>query len=307
MNSLPSVSLRVLNLAKSKHREVIGNIRFLKLYTRVLIQLGDINQIRWILRLALEEMENESLDEVGSKSDTIDIATSTKKFRQQRTIATEDLKLRKQYELLQEFIIAETTLGQSTVQNMLNLREKRQQIKNALDEVERTKFSGFPGFREAETKGNIRKELFDCACEVLDRYTLSPLLQLPEADRELKDRCFERSSVDVISGRVIQSRDAKNMSSEFHLSLSGLPVILRDFLTQLPPNFGGQPDYDGFIRHMKTVILPPRPQVSQLDLDPAILADERRGVNVDEDDEHISFDGESLETDVFRLRQRYNN
>ena len=52
-----------------------------------------------------------------------------------------------------------------------------------------------------------------------------------------------------------------NLSAEFQLSMSGLPSVARDFLARLPlaaaPVREGE--IDVFIRHMKSVILPPRP------------------------------------------------
>ena len=59
------------------------------------------------------------------------------------------------------------------------------------------------------------------------------------------------------------------MSADFHLSMAGLPAILRDFLSKLPL-LGGQQqqqqtlDIDLFIRHMKSVVLPPRPTAEEI-------------------------------------------
>jgi len=66
-----------------------------------------------------------------------------------------------------------------------------------------------------------------------------------------------------ITGTSISSlkRDLKIMSTKFNQSLSGLPMILRDLLSKLPTHIGPVPDIDGFIRHMKSMILPPRPSI----------------------------------------------
>ena len=65
------------------------------------------------------------------------------------------------------------------------------------------------------------------------------------------------------SGRGGRDRDAAsssaNMSTEFHLSMAGLPAILRDLLAKLPFHVGPLPDVDAFVRHMKSAVLPPRP------------------------------------------------
>jgi hypothetical protein len=68
----------------------------------------------------------------------------------------------------------------------------------------------------------------------------------------------------ALAGRTrnggVDHREVLNMSTEFHLSLAGLPVILRDLLAKLPFHQGPLPDVDGFVRHVKSVILPPRPE-----------------------------------------------
>jgi hypothetical protein len=73
------------------------------------------------------------------------------------------------------------------------------------------------------------------------------------------------------------SKDMLNMSTEFHLSMAGLPAIIRDLLAKLPLHSGPPPDVDGFVRHVKGVIMPPRPSPEdELDLLAASSAAARR-------------------------------
>jgi hypothetical protein len=77
---------------------------------------------------------------------------------------------------------------------------------------------------------------------------------------------------DLVDGRQSggkSERDAatgnsgSNMSTEFLLSMAGLPLILRDLLTKLPLYTGTPLNSDGFIRHMRGVVMPPRPAVEE--------------------------------------------
>ena len=115
---------------------------------------------------------------------------------------------------------------------------------------------------------------------------------MPEADLDMKDRCYtsHAPSTGAFAGGGGVFKDsggmgrgfafggrgsrktggaektgadgmAANLSAEFQLSMSGLPSVARDFLARLP--LAAAPVREGeievFIRHMKSVILPPRP------------------------------------------------
>jgi hypothetical protein len=113
------------------------------------------------------------------------------------------------------------------------------------------------------------------------------------------------------------------MSTEFHLSLAGLPVILRDLLAKLPFHSGPLPDTEGFIRHMKGVILPPRPEpedTSAQEAEALVLGGGADGDSgavgapswlgkhaQDEADDENDEPGKAapvVEEDVFRIRKR---
>jgi len=58
--------------------------------------------------------------------------------------------------------------------------------------------------------------------------------------------------------------------------MAGLPALLRDLLSKLPPLGPQQPpqEVEGFLRFMKSVVLPPRPSEEAV-----LLPDEANGGN----------------------------
>lgn len=288
MNISPEIALRTLSIARDRHPAILQNISFVKLFSRVLVQLGDLQQLRLLMRSAIDAIEKDD------SSDAID-NRSTK----QSTNAHE-LCLRKEFELLGEFLNAEISLGLAQTQYLNQLRERRQKLRLQLDEIERAR-TGVAGKDDQRAMG---REVFDAAGELIDRYAVLFFQDLPETDDELRDRCRDSNvlvSVKEKDGkkRTSDLSETKHLSTEFHLSLSGLPSILRDFVAQLPPHFGGQPDCEGFLRHMKSIILPPRPQPSQSD---ELKAD---GDTMAVDDEEPELDlKDASYNDIFRQRQR---
>ena len=315
---MPSLGLRILSNAKAKHPEIILNIDFLRLLIRVLTQIGDIEQIRWIVKLALREIEKENCVD-GSITAVHDESlvkgedyASGKRNRSQR-MAQSETKLRFHWTLLEDWMKAELSLNKYDIRELIALKDKRNKIRLQLEEIDHAKEAAFPHGSRDELRQLARKELFDSAWEVMEGYEVSPFVHLPKSDRELKERCVGRTSIDTICliGKTSTQLENRSMGSDFHMSLSGLPVLLRDFLAQLPPFSGAQPDYDGFVRHMKTVILPPRPQPGPSDGDVIVTGGKRprdellSSSNIEDgDDDEFSAQIESKDFDLFRLRRR---
>jgi hypothetical protein len=302
INASPRIALQVLTVAKNKHPEVLRNCSFVRLFAQVLVQLGDVQQLRWLLQSALDDLRKET-----SVEDTSSILVTTdKQIRNKQTSqATNETKLQKELELLDEFLRSEIILSRGGVEHLNQLRDRRLHVKTQLDEINRSKLGGFVSARDESRPG--KREIFDAASELLERYDIFSFQKLPETDLDLSERCRGRSSFDPLSLRLdkqkADSSDVKNLNSDFYLSLSSLPGILRTFVTQLPPLIGAHPDFDGFIRHMKSVVLPPRPEPIDIGLE-SISAQNEVVLAMENDDEVAAVDG-NAHNDVFRKRIRF--
>ncbi len=266
---------------------------FIQTISRVLTLLGDLKQLRWIFQSALSEFSAETSQPVSN------IAVrgrnghhhSGRHRNGQSTSSTSvtpgasnHAALKAELELWEEYLRAETTLGLSDIARLNELRERRDRVKLAFEEAERHRLGIV--FSSKEEARAAQRGIFHPAQDLSDRYDNKSgctVWTLPEADRAVQERCGlvlgtatdgratsasgKRSrggdvGLAALAGRTRSSagdREVLNMSTEFHLSLAGLPVILRDLLAKLPFHTGPLPDVDGFVRHMKSVILPPRP------------------------------------------------
>lgn len=332
---MPDIALNVLNTAMKHVPEAMQTVSFIKLMARILMQTGDIKQIRWMLQSALEDskiqgatLEDEKEHKSGDANDSSALAVKnrTAKNRMQASAQNEAM-MKRQLELLEIYLHAETTLGCSDLQHLNQLRDQRHKVKT---DYERFKIAMIVSNRDEQkhiAASLSQRGVFDTAYELIERYESCSFQALPEMDQELKDRCRGRNALEraepshAQGGRDLHNlnnklRDHRNMSTDFHLSMAGLPLILRDLVAKLPPSLIGiQPDVDGFIRHMKNVILPPRPaadeagegnedegetkESSRMDED----RDWSRPANPDDDDDMDDHVGEEY-SDVFRQRVR---
>jgi hypothetical protein len=222
-----------------------------------------------------------------------------------------ELTLRRLLAQLDLFLKAELALGAAEPSHLDKLREQRQRVRVLLEDLERGKDEA--GSRQAAA----RRGLFDTAYEVLERSDVHMALALPEADQELRERCRGRTTLFAVqapnsggSGAKVggAKRDRHALASaDFHLALAGLPVQLRDLLLKLPPaTTSAGPDVDYFLRHMKTVTLPPRPAVEE-----EASQSEAKGeawLDLQDDDDALAAAQSDLRfeerDDVFRQRQR---
>ena len=305
MNCSPQIALNVLNMAQRANPLCLKDSLFIQTISRVLTLLGDLKQLRWIFQSALSEFSAETSQPVSS------IAARGRNGHHhngrsrngQSTIAgvmpgaSNHAALKAELELWEEYLRAETTLGLSDIARLNELRERRDRVKLAFEEAERHRLGIV--FSSKEEARAAQRGIFHPAQDLSDRYDNKSgctVWTLPEADRAVQERCglvlgtatdgratsasgkrgrAGEVGLAALAGRTRSSagdREVLNMSTEFHLSLAGLPVILRDLLAKLPFHSGPAPDVDGFVRHMKSVILPPRPAPEDIATDETDLA-----------------------------------
>ena len=271
--------MNVLNLAQKACPQCFKDPFYIKAITRVLTLLGDLKQIRWVFQTALNEFAGSNGSLALSKVTAHLHDRPGRRVGRNNQAATAALtsnhaQLKAELQLWEEYLRAETVLGLSDVVRLDELRSCRDKVKVIFDEAERVRL-GVVYATKDEARAAQQRGIFHPAQDLCDRYDAPgtcTVWTLPELDQSLQERCGQMLSGIGTHGRRGPSDQAdrarkqgdqqhvQNMSTEFHLSLAGLPVILRDLLGRLPFHSGPLPDLDGFIRHMKGVILPPRPE-----------------------------------------------
>lgn len=372
VNCAPQIALNVLNMAQRSNPLCLKDSLFIRTISRVLTLLGDLKQLRWIFQSALSEFSTEAtLAASAINSKTAQGGRNGHNNSRNRNQITGNAagagnhaQLKAELELWEEYLTAETTLGLSDIARLNELRARRDKVKVAFEEAERFRLGIV--FNNKEEARAAQRGIFHPAQDLSDRYDGgggSAVWTLPESDRAVQERCglvlgtsnysaaggatrkntHDRNSnlpagaLAALAGRTRGSagdREVLNMSTEFHLSLAGLPAILRDLLAKLPFHSGPLPDVDGFVRHVKSVILPPRPEPEESsaeELEVAVLGEDgdAQGVpsgapswlgkhavddaDVDADDTADTLTGGargngtsavSKDEDVFRMRKR---
>lgn len=295
VNCSPQIALNVLNMAQRANPLCLKDSFFIRTISRVLTLLGDLKQIRWIFQSALSEFSAEASlasSVINAKSaqggrNGHNNSRNRNQITGNAAGAGNHAQLKAELELWEEYLCAETTLGLSDIARLNELRARRDKVKVAFEEAERFRLGIV--FNNKEEARAAQRGIFHPAQDLSDRYDGSggsTVWTLPESDRAIQERCalvlgttensqnakkrsnldrndFPSSALAALAGRTRTAagdREVLNMSTEFHLSLAGLPAILRDLLAKLPFHSGPLPDVDGFVRHVKSVILPPRPE-----------------------------------------------
>lgn len=286
VNCQAQVALNVLNLAREKLGvSVCLRCRpFQKLLQQVLVQMGDVAQLRWLFNTALEDVQSAgNLSSSGGSGNAVE--------GEQQQQQQQEAQLQRSVDLLEDFLRCETLLGSGDLSLLHQLRERRQAAKLLLEERAAALAGG-----GARGRGNAKRGLFDAAFELLERHEHSAFAGLGEADNELRDRIKGRSLLDTTSanhvlqdgkftdrdamrrrggvgggvgdreGRDRDSGGAVGSSSSATAPIAGsqttqIPFILRDLASKLPAFVGtvNNNDIDVFVRHIRSVILPPRP------------------------------------------------
>lgn len=305
VNCNPKIAYNILLLTRIKYPTCIYDIYYIKSLVKVLLQLGDLLQLRWIFQIALHESNindsNSINNDTGGGNDNNSsnlmnniVTTSSSSNNKYNNIinSTENiiLQLRTEYELRDEYLKAEIQLGMSDVIRLNELRNRRDKVKIALNDAMRIQFGiGSSSNNNSSSISNchLQHGFFMITNDLIERYDQNNDLityTLTDDDQDMIDRSRQAlkssfsspppssssssilsstTAMNGITGTSISSlkRDLKIMSTKFNQSLSGLPMILRDLLSKLPTHIGPVPDIDGFIRHMKSMILPPRPSI----------------------------------------------
>jgi hypothetical protein len=308
VNCNPKIAYNILLLTRIKYPTCIYDIYYIKSLVKVLLQLGDLLQLRWIFQIALHESNindsNSTNNDTGGGNDNNssnsssnlinNIVTTSSSSNNKYNIITNSsentiLQLRTEYELRDEYLKAEIQLGMSDVIRLNELRNRRDKVKIALNDAMRIQFGiGRSSNNNSSSSSNchLQHGFFMITNDLIERYDQNNDLityTLTDDDQDMIDRSRQAlkssfsspsssssssilssaTAMNGITGTSISSlkRDLKIMSTKFNQSLSGLPMILRDLLSKLPTHIGPVPDIDGFIRHMKSMILPPRPSI----------------------------------------------
>ena len=211
-------------------------------------------------------------------------------------------RLKGEIEILGEYIQSEIILGQCSTARLNELKSRRDKARRVFIEFERAKMGLTLNTKEERDK-LLNRGIYTASSDLVEKCHSFHNLHMPVADEDLKERSFYE--VDSLSNGITgdsfnnfsgigggskggmggigggggggdarttrfgrrSEQVSSNMSTEFHLSMTGLPSVARDFLSKLPLASAPAlpPDIELFIRHMKNVILPPRPSSSEDD------------------------------------------
>eukprot|EP01034_Spumella_vulgaris_P021620 gene21620-27659_t len=269
-------ALRTLNVIREKYPSCMGNIVYIRSVFKILVALGDLKQIQWVYQTACSYLVEASSDR--SKAAPLRGGVKATAKTVLGVSAHESAKF--ELELVDAYLLAETTLNQSSITFLNDVRDRRSVLRNAFEELDRMRYGASSSAATLFAKdGKGPAGVFDSASDLMDRYANSEtaVLLLSEKDRDLRERSasFKSSGggrdgddrgrgLAFGEGQNRKENEVLNMSAEFHLSLAGLPVILRDLLSKLPLHNGQPPDIDCFVRHVKSITLPPRPSVEDV-------------------------------------------
>ncbi|KAJ1425454.1 hypothetical protein B484DRAFT_420154 [Ochromonadaceae sp. CCMP2298] len=286
VNCSPQVALNVLTLAQKVHPHCLRDIHYIKAVARILMRLGDLKQIRWVFQTALREANPDNAS-IATKAGSAPAPGASqgegprlaqtvlraKAHNQARASLSNFDRLQTELELWEEYLGAECVLGLSDVFRLDELRRQRDRVRGQFEEAQRAKMGVVFSSKEDARAAMQPRGVYSSAQELAERYDPSSgsvSWVLPLLDRELQARVRSRHSQgreepDRVAGASVKrDQGALNMSTEFHLSMVGLPVLLRNLLAKLPFHSGPPPDIDGFVRHVKSIILPPRPEPEDL-------------------------------------------
>jgi hypothetical protein len=330
-----ATALRVFDIIREKYPNCMKNMIFIRSVFKVLTALGQLKQIQWLYQTARSYVEADTEGDRNIKPSTQHVRNNAPIKTALGVSAYESAKF--EMELVDAYLQAETVLTVSGIEYLNSIREHRNVKRAAFEDLDRMRYGG-AGSSSLKIDGKVSAVgVFDSAADLLERYAYNEtvVVSLSEKDRDLRDRsgreADERSRCNVlIDGQLRRDNEILNMSAEFHLSLAGLPIILRDLLSKLPLHNGNSPDIDCFVRHIKSITLPPRPSVEDtpdnfVNMEERYDEDRETGgswlvdcnAEADEvDDELISHStlgkgglgratsGDTPEEDLFRKRQR---
>jgi hypothetical protein len=246
-----------MELARRHSPEASSDEAFVLLTVKILLRLGDLNQIRWVFQSVLGE--------------SIEAENSKKKANTAETTVADVKTLVAKVKLWEEYFKVELSMGLCNLKRLNELRESIQKARAALPAGTKV-----PELEPKVSDALVSGGLFEYPSLVFEKYIISGVL-LPEQDAMLRDRCRgssyieevvrtaeqEQSVVDSQSRRKWgrHSRDSSHVAAEIADSLlAGTPAAFKEFLARLPALPGTeQPDIDAFVDSLRRTVLPPRP------------------------------------------------
>ena len=325
INCLPDIAQKVLELARTAYPAETCTVQYVRLLVRVLLRLGDLNKIRWAFQPVFgvggaAAVTSVAAAAIGVKG--LDGVVSGATSAPPNVVAT-PLSLRDQLELWEDYLMAETILGLSSIDRLDELRNNRDGCRAAFEDSERAKnvTLGSAAIAAAENASAAKPDgVFDSSNELLDRYG-GISSAIPESDAALSERSrgFNRNSLvgsSAPGGERAASRPRKwgavvgaDAKETAETDSSGIPLALRHFINRLPPHAGAQPDLDAFSRHLRALVLPPRPVDES---EAQMVGHTKRSAQgqdwlamVNDDDDAAGDDLTSAtRDDIFRQRQR---
>lgn len=350
INCKPEVALRVLELTRNAHPQCIRDIHYVRALVGVLLRMGDLKQIQWIMQLALGDdalsiahvttnVTTPPATAAATASGNINILTSGVAELAASSAAASSaagasssaspspsLSPQELVDLWEVYVDAETTLGLSDAVRMNELRQKRDRARILLDDTRARTGTD----KDSERFRGKVFGLFECAHQITERYQLLGSA-VPPNDQELKRRSHGRLYMDDLqrfeNDRLSALREAGSKRFRGHWEqgagqgfddptgyLAGIPSIIREILPKLPPNVGPMPDITAFLKHLRGVVLPLRPEGTsgwsnkrevENDGDESAAAGKRKAATTgDEDEDDDNIDEDDRKEDAFKKRQR---
>lgn len=327
VNCCADVALKVLEVAQSSTAGCVKDVKFVRMMTKVLLRLGKLKEIQWLYQVALGD-EALTTANVKTKLTAQTPAATNTTSQTGATLITSGLNdyaattsrlesanerpIQEIVELWEDYVDAENILGLSDLNRMNQLRSKRDKARSLLSDLTRSRN------KDHNRERNNVYSLFDSPHDISDKYH-ALCCTVPQADSDLKERSRGKGLVEemqrletaqLIALREVTGKKGKkdgNTASAETPNLLGVPPILREFLSKLPVQYVGQlPDIQGFIRHLKNMVLPPRPATDISEDSTAAPSWLSATVQYDngDDDDFDENDADIIRDDVFRRRQR---
>ena len=334
VNCNPSVAIKVLELAKLAHPSCVKDVRFVRVMTQCLIRIGDIKQIQWLFQVALGSeavaVANVSSNFIGNPPASILggsggatkenlVVSGIHEMNSLNSISSlSERSLQETLQLWDDYLNAESILGVSDINRMNEIRLSRDKARLRLDELLRAKYVA----TSTESTALISKfrdrtkvfGIFETAGEITERYEVLACTY-PVDDEDLR----ERSKGKLLLHEMLKQENDRMMAlKEAGVKRSkrdqggdvddglNLPQIIRDLLPKLSGSSSSLPlpDLNGFIKHLRGLVLPPRPSVVMTVADDLDNIDRKPLWLTGGDDDDDVEDATHLRDDIFRRRQR---
>jgi hypothetical protein len=310
VNGAADVALKVLELGAQIQPAMTGILDYVRLKAHVLTRLQAAVPLRAVMEGAIGGLDaaKEASSEATNRTTKSDGSQGSSSFTLQERLSLWD-----------DYIRLDSLLNQSSVVRLDAMRHERNAFAALVREQQRVRGDdcGDAGTDLSASLGAAHVPgLMDATEELVQRYRVvgsagvgTPLSDADEqmyarnrSDKPLLDQLLraDRKRLAVIAEAGRKARGDKTVSDQDMAMWSGVPPFLRDLLSRLPRQSAATVDVGVFIEHIKSTLLPPRPQVAT-DGDVGLS---RRGPfskrsNNDEDDEpnaHLD--------DPFRNRKR---